>query len=183
MTRSRVAAIAAMLFLGATMSSALLAQTPAAPPPTPPGCHSPESRQFDFWVGHWTVATAAKPGQQTATSLVEKLYAGCAVRENWMPLKPGGEGGSLNIYVASEGRWRQTWVDASGSRADFSGGWNGNAMVLEGVWPQPGKPTQRTRMTYTPHADGSVEQAGAASDDGGKTWTPSFDLIYRRLKK
>ena len=33
-------------------------------------------------------------------------------------------------------------------------------MVIEGVWPQPGHPNQITRMTYTPLADGSVEQAG-----------------------
>jgi len=179
MTRSRIAVV---LCIGSILSAALLAQT-SAPPSPPPGCNSPESRQFDFWVGHWTVSAAAKPDQQTATSLIEKLYAGCAVRENWMPLKGGGDGGSLNSYVASEGKWRQTWVDASGSRAEFSGGWNGKSMVLEGIWPQPGHPTQRTRMTYTPRADGSVEQAGESSDDGGKTWTPSFDLIYRRMKQ
>ena len=177
MTRST---IAVMLCLASTLPATLLAQTGTAPPPS--GCHSAESRQFDFWVGHWTVSPAAKPGQQKATSLIERLYQGCAVRENWMPLQ-GDAGGSLSSYVASEGKWRQTWVDASGSRADFSGGWNGKAMVLEGIWPQPGHPTQRTRMTYTPHADGSVEQAGESSDDGGKTWAPSFDLIYRRMKR
>jgi hypothetical protein len=35
-------------------------------------------------------------------------------------------------------------------------------------------------MTYRPHADGSVQQTGETSNDGGKTWQPSFDLIYRR---
>jgi hypothetical protein len=39
-----------------------------------------------------------------------------------------------------------------------------------------------TRMTYTKLADGSVEQAGTSSDDGGKTWQPSFDFIYRPSK-
>jgi hypothetical protein len=33
-------------------------------------------------------------------------------------------------------------------------------------------------MTYTPRGDGSVEQAGETSDDGGKTWRPGFDFIY-----
>ena len=59
----------------------------------------------------------------------------------------------------------------------------GKAMVLTGVWPQPGHPTQMTRMTYAPLADGSVEQSGVTSDDNGKTWQPSFDLIYVRAKK
>ena len=91
----------------------------------------------------------------------------------------GGGGGSLNSWVPAEGVWRQTWVDSSGTRADFKGGWTGKAMVLEGVWPQPGHPTQLTRMTYPRLPDGTVRQLGVTSDDGGKTWDPSFDLIYR----
>ena len=167
--------------LAACLSIAASALAQAASAPATQGCASPESRQFDFWVGKWDVYPAAKPDHATASSLIEKLYAGCAIRENWMP-KQGNEGGSLNSYVSEDQQWHQTWVDATGSRAEFSGGWNGKAMVLEGVWPQPGHPKQRTRMTYTPHADGSVEQAGASSDDDGKTWQPSFDLIYRPAK-
>ncbi|MEO6172945.1 MAG: hypothetical protein ABIP02_07500 [Arenimonas sp.] len=166
--------------------STLLAQTPptpAAPPTPPPGCTSVESKQFDFWVGRWEVFPAKTPKQKVADSLIEKLYSGCAVRENWMPLKGGGDGGSLNAYNVTEKNWRQTWLDASGSFADFKGSWNGKAMVIQGEWPQPGKPHQITRMTYTPHADGSVQQMGETSDDGGNTWQASFDLIYRHAHK
>jgi len=74
--------------------------------------------------------------------------------------------------------WRQTWLSPAGF-ADFKGGGNGTAMVIQGVWPQPGHAAQMTRMTYTPHGDGSVEQSGQTSDDGGTTWQPSFDFIYR----
>ena len=156
------------------------AQTPP-PPAVPLGCDSPQSHQFDFWVGQWEVFPAKSPDTKVADSLIEKLYAGCAVRENWMPLQPGA-GGSLNAWNQSEGKWRQTWLDSTGAFADFKGGWNGTAMVIEGVWPQPGKPNQMTRMTYTPHNDGSVEQAGVTSDDNGATWQASFDLIYRHPK-
>jgi hypothetical protein len=86
----------------------------------------------------------------------------------------------LSSYVAAEKAWRQTWVDSSGSRVDFKGGWNGSAMILTGVWPQPGHPNQLTRMTYTAARDGSVRQLGETSDDEGKTWTPGFDFIYRK---
>lgn len=58
----------------------------------------------------------------------------------------------------------------------------GKAMVLTGTWAQPGHARQMTRMTYTPLADGSVEQLGATSDDGGRSWQPSFDFLYRRSK-
>jgi hypothetical protein len=154
-------------------SSATLAATPP-----PPACAIEANRQFDFWVGNWDVYPKANPAKLVAHSRIENLYTGCAIRENWMPLS-GGAGGSLSTYVPATGKWRQFWVDASGAAVDFEGGWNGKAMVLEGVWPQPGKPTQRTRMTYTRHADGSVEQLGETSDDNGQSWQPGFDFLYR----
>jgi hypothetical protein len=126
------------------------------------------------------VTPTAHPDKLVAHSLIENLYGGCAIRENWSPLVAGQDGGSLSSYVAKEPGWRQTWVDSSGARVDFKGGWDGHAMVLTGVWPQPGHPDQLTRMTYTAGADGSVRQKGESSDDGGATWAPSFDLTYRK---
>lgn len=69
-----------------------------------------------------------------------------------------------------------------GAIVDFRGGWNGKAMVFEGLWPGvlgPGK-DGLVRMTYTREADGSVRQYGQTSADDGKTWQPSFDFTYRR---
>lgn len=152
----------------------LLFQTPPAPPP--PACTAPEHRQFDFWVGEWTVTPTGKD-QVVASSLIEKLYGDCVVRENWMPLK-GSPGGSLNNY--SEGQWRQTWVDASNSRVDFVGGLEGDKMVLTGLWKGingPGKDAL-IRMTYSKNADGSVRQHGEQSTDQGRSWSTSFDLTY-----
>jgi len=158
------------------LATLLLAAAPAAFAQTPGTCTSPESHQFDFWTGKWEVFPAGHLDTKIADSLIEKLYGDCAIRENWMPLKGSG-GGSFSAWVPEKKAWRQTWI-AAGGFADFTGGWNGKAIVIEGVWPQPGHPDQITRMTYTPHPDGSVEQAGQTSDDGGKTWQPGFDLIY-----
>ena len=154
----------------------------ATTPPPPAGCATKESRQFDFWVGTWDVHPKATPQKKVATSVIENLYHGCAIRENWMPLidHPGG---SINAWSPQKKVWRQFWADSDGGSVLFEGGWNGKAMVLTGVWPQPGDPTQMTRMTYAPLADGSVEQSGVTSDDNGKTWQPSFDLIYVRARK
>ncbi|MGQ0742388.1 MAG: hypothetical protein ACT4OG_08885 [Alphaproteobacteria bacterium] len=172
MKLSRAFATALILFSGAA-----LAQTTDTKP-----CGTPEYRQFDFWLGKWDVFPKAKPGERIANSLIESVYGGCGIRESWMPFKGGG-GGSLNTFRPDKNRWRQFWIDSQGSMADFIGGWNGKAMVLEGVWPQSGKPNQMTHMTFTPLSDGSVRQMGESSDDGGKTWQPSFDLIYRRAKQ
>jgi len=166
----------------------LLALTPGAasqaqqPSPPPAGCASAESRQFDFWVGRWDVYPSGKDAL-VAHSLIERLYQGCAIRENWMPLRGGG-GGSLNSFVPKEDAWRQTWVDSSGARVEFKGGLHGKEMVLEGFWPgsAPGGKDGITRMTYTPNPDGSVRQHGQVSTDQGRTWAESFDFIYRPAK-
>ena len=160
-----------MLFAVAVAALPTLAS--AQTPPPKPACTSPEHRQFDFWVGKWAVSQTGKE-RVVAESLIESVYNGCGVRENWMP-KNNQTGGSLNIWLPGEKVWKQTWIDSSGARADFTGGWNGKAMVLTGKWGGP-----LVRMTYTPNADGSVRQAGEQSMDGGKTWSPSFDFTYRR---
>ncbi len=170
-------------FGGVALAAPLIAQTPAATTPTaaPAGsaCEAPEHRQFDFWVGEWDVFPTGK-GAQVATSRIEKLYGGCAIRENWMP-KSQQDGGSLNGYDARDRVWRQTWLDSSGAQVVFTGGLEGAAMVLTGIWRDangPGKDAL-TRMTYTRGDDGSVRQLGEQSTDAGKTWQPSFDFTYK----
>lgn len=146
-------------------------------------CSSLEHNQFSFWVGEWDVYPTGKDNI-VAHSLIESVYGGCGVRENWKPLSGTG-GGSLNIYVQKEDAWRQTWIDSKGARVDFIGGWNGKAMVLEGLWSDVLGPSKDAlvRMTYSKAGDGSVRQLGEASQDGGKTWAPSFDLTYRQAKR
>jgi hypothetical protein len=171
--------LACTLAISATWPGvAAFAQT-STPSPAPTGCHSQEHQHFDFWVGRWNVYSKAAPDTKIADSLIEALYDGCAIRENWKPLKGSG-GGSLSAYRPGDRQWHQVWLDGQGSWVEFTGAWNGTSMVIEGLWPQPGHPGRRTRMTYTPLPDGSVEQRGESSDDNGTNWQPSFDFIYRR---
>ena len=153
---------------------ALAAAQAAAPPPAPPACSEPEYHQLDFWVGRWDVYPTGAD-KLVAHSLIEKVY-GCAVRENWMPLS-NQPGGSLSVYVPGDKHWEQFWIDSSGTRAFFTGGWNGNAMVISGKWGGP-----LVRMSYSKNADGSVRQWGDQSTDEGKTWKPNFDFTYRPAK-
>ncbi len=167
--------------IAVSLIATLLSATSAAAATPPKPCAAPEYRQFDFWVGKWDVYRKSDAKKIiVAHSKIERLYDGCAIRENWMPLVAGGDGGSLNTYIVAKKSWRQFWTDAGGTTGDFTGGWNGKAMVIQGPWPQPQHADQLTRIVYTPLADGSVEQAGTTSDDKGKTWQASFDLIYRK---
>ena len=149
--------------------------------PPQPACTGPEHRQFDFWVGEWSVTQTGKD-QIVASSLVEKIYGECVVRESWMPLN-GSAGGSLNNYY--EGRWRQTWVDASNSRVDFVGGMVNGKMVLVGDWKGVNGPGKDAiiRMTYSKISDGSVRQHGEQSTDHGLTWSTNFDFTYHPKAK
>lgn len=168
-----------MFWLAATIQcGAALAQ-----PNMPAECGSAEHRQFDFWIGEWDVYPTEKD-VPVAKSRIEQLYGDCVIRENWMPRR-GSSGGSLSMYDARAAKWRQTWADASGSWVEFSGGLEGGAMVLTGLWRggSPGGKDNLTRMTYTRNPDGSVRQLGEASTDQGKSWTPSFDFTYRPSRR
>lgn len=178
--------LTATLALAAGVAAAQPLPLPPRPDHSPdrrasaPGpCIDAEHRRFDFWVGRWNVSPTGQP-QIVAHSLIESLYSGCAIRENWAPIGQNASGGSLSSYVAPDHEWRQTWVDSSGARGEFKGGWNGRAMVLTGSWPRADGTPRMVRMTYTPGAGGTVRQAGEASFDGGRTWKPTFDFTYRR---
>jgi len=152
--------------------------------PLAPNCKSPESHQFDFWIGTWEVRPYGRANIM-AHSLIEKRYSDCAIRENWMPLgkETTGGGGSLSNYDDRRQKWRQAWVDSSGSRVDFEGGFGAGVMTLSGKWENllgPGKDAL-VRMHYQLLSDGQVRQWAEQSTDQGQSWQPSFDFIYQRM--
>ncbi len=155
------------------------AATGLAQPPPPERCESPRYNAFDFWIGEWAVFPKGKE-TQVAESRIEKVSAGCAIRETWMPLRGGG-GASLTAYDPADGAWHQLWIGETPGRVFFDGGPIDGAMVLTGYWgkDEVGNPSL-VRMTYDLQDDGSVRQHGEASSDHGLTWRDSFDLVYRR---
>ena len=136
---------------------------------------SPEFRQFDFWIGDWTVADTK--GNAAGTSHVELILNGCTLVENWTGT--GSSGKSFNIYDGRDKKWHQTWVDDRGTFAHYIGELAGGKMIITADQDKPGKP-QLARMTFSKLPDGTVRQFGEGSTDGGKTWTTTFDLIYTK---
>ena len=159
--------------LSLTASSAL-AQAPQAPV-----CTTANHRQFDFWVGSWDVYPTGKD-KLVAHSLIENLYRGCVIRENWMPLN-GTPGGSLNTYDPEDKRWHQVWMDAANGRVSFDGGFADGKMVLTGNWRGAQTPGQEAlvRMTYSKLEGRAVRQFGEISSDKGTSWKPFFDFTYK----
>lgn len=134
--------------------------------------HTPENRQFDFWIGEWNVETAT--GQPAGASKIERVLNGCALLENW---SGGADGKSLNIYNASKKQWQQFWVDSGGEVHEYSGGLVNGEMRFEGpASDHDGNRTMR-RMTFTRLDRGRVKQKGEVSPDG-KSWSVEYELIY-----
>ncbi len=172
----------ALLLVLACGAPAIAQTAPQASPP--PGCDTPESHQFDFWVGKWEVHPNGAH-LIIAHSLIEKRYSGCAIRENWMPVgkEISGGGGSLSLYDSRQRKWRQTWIDSTGTRVDLDGKFADGVMAITGLWENftgPGKDAL-VRMSYQLQPDGQVRQWGEASSDGGRTWQQTFDFLYRRV--
>jgi hypothetical protein len=157
----------------------MLIQAASPPSPPPPACTAAEHRQFDFWVGYWDVYPTGKD-KLVAHSLIENLYDGCVIRENWIPLRGSG-GSSLNSYFPDEKLWRQVWADSSNGWGTFEGSFQNGEMVLSGNWKNANGPgTQAfTRTTWSRNRDGSVRQLGEARNADGKTWSKTFDFTYR----
>jgi len=133
----------------------------------------PEFRQFDFWVGDWTVTIS---GQVVGTNRIEKTLDGCALIENWV--SAGGIAGkSLNVYDSATGKWRQRYVDESGRMTDYVGEFRDGAMRFEAT--MNGQPA---RMTFTPLEGGKVRQLIEQSADNGKSWTSTFDGTYAKTR-
>ena len=133
----------------------------------------PEFRQFDFWVGEWAPQNAQ--GVTVGTSSIQLILKDCIIFENWDT--PVSSGKSFSLYNARDGRWNQTWVDASGNITHYVGGLQDGKMILVANTVTNGKKSL-ARMTFSKLADGSVRQHGENSVDDGKTWSTAYDFKY-----
>lgn len=139
-------------------------------------CNAPEFRQFDYWIGEWTVRNTK--GDVIGSSSVSRISNGCALLEEWSSAQ-GNDGKSINFYDSSAAQWRQTWVGSGGLILDLVGGLVDGNMTLSQTKETPqGSVTHR--ITWTPLVDGRVEQKWDTSEDGGETWHQSFVGLYER---
>jgi hypothetical protein len=137
-------------------------------------CRAAERRQFDFWVGRWTVTDTA--GRVVGHSEVTRVAGGCGILEHWMGRRGVG-GRSLNGYDPTTRRWSQFWVGEGGLVLHLSGELSGASMVLSGR--RTGRHGELLdRITWTPLDNGDVRQLWEVSADGGSTWKIAFDGHY-----
>lgn len=138
-------------------------------------CGAPEFRQLDFWIGTWDLTWEGGSG----TNVIDRLYGDCIVRETF----DGGDlhGMSVSAWDPAAGLWKQTWVDDNGSYLDFTGGMEGDRMILSRVAHRPEGEVHQ-RMVFHDIAEDSLTWDWERSLDGGKSWELRWRIRYQRRK-
>ncbi len=170
----------AVLLLG----TAVLPGRAQTPKKAAASCTAPEYRQLDFWVGDWDTYDldgAGNPAKKVvARNRVDRILGGCALREVYEQTD-GLVGQSFSTYDASRKVWHQTWVTNRGQLLVVEGRLEGDRLILTGPLPAAGAPAGTLRVAWQPRKDG-VRETAESSGDGGKTWKPLFDVLFRPHK-
>ncbi len=162
----------------AAITAALAFVTPAIGAESAPACSSPEHRQWDFWLGDWTVSDPA--GKLQGTNRIVRASGGCGLEEHWTGAS-GGRGDSLNVYDPIRKTWTQLWAGPTEVIRLEGVLVSQGAMRMEGsISNASGGPEHRFRGVWTPLPDGAVRQEFFEQDPATSAWSNWFTGIYRR---
>jgi hypothetical protein len=170
----------ALMLAGA---SAPAGTAPAAASPVRPSCNgAAEYHQLDFWIGDWdTFETGAPSGPSEARAHVDPIAQGCAIHELYEQTD-GLIGDSILSYDPARRQWQQTWVTNGGSIMVIFGNMKDGALVLEGEVHLKDGRTVLQRISWKAQ-DNGVREWAVLSKDGGKTWAPSFDVLFLKHRE
>lgn len=147
----------------------------------------PHAREFDFWVGEWDVYPNGA-SMIVGHSKVEIASGGCMILENWTAVGPvPNTGKSMNYVNSATGKWEQHWIGSGGLNLGnpalfVNGEYKDGAMRFEGSSITPQNQKQISRFIFYNQGPDQVRQFFEVSVDEGKTWTTSYDFIYKRKK-
>ncbi|HTU67504.1 MAG TPA: hypothetical protein VMF52_16260 [Steroidobacteraceae bacterium] len=167
------------LLLWAASAAMPIALTAAATssPANSPLCTTAEYHQLDFWLGDWDTLDSESPtGPSIARARIEPIAQGCALHELYEQTD-GLIGDSILSYDPVRKQWQQTWVTNRGSIMVLWGNFKAGALVLEGEMHQRDGTSFRQRITWEKQ-DTGVREWAVSSRDGGKTWSPAFDVSF-----
>ena len=169
-----------LILAGLLGAAPCAAQLPAPPPDTlASACAAGGHRQFDFWIGRWSVGP---PGRAKASvNEISRVAQGCALREQYHNGQ-GYTGTSINHFDAAAGTWHQLWIDNAGLILHLDGGLDAaGRMVMSGDRVDARGAHIRDRITWIPQENGTVLQVWDVSTDAGQNWRNLFTGEYVRL--
>jgi hypothetical protein len=166
---SRWVKICIFCMAAATGCVAVAPDQPKAKP-----CSTPEYHQVDFWIGDWDAFDVDNPSTVVARTRVDLILDGCVLREDYQGTD-GHKGQSFTIYDNTRNVWHQTWVTNQGELLEIEGQFANGEMALGGK-NQQGQMVRGMWKSVT----GGVREIAVKSGDGGETWNPWFDIVFRR---
>lgn len=130
-------------------------------------CNTAESRQFDFWLGEWTVTGVH--------SSITRDESGCTIFELYRAPMTGR---SISFYDPETAMWYQTYVSAGGAQPlKMSGRVEDGRMIMYVRTPNG---NLSSRWTWERIDANTVIQKSEATADNGVTFSPVFTGTYTR---
>lgn len=186
-------------FLGVLAAAGAATLAPAPPaaawphshPEESSDCPAPEPREFDFWIGEWDVTNRqrnpAAPDDTTlyetgpATSRVYPILGGCAIVEHWEGDLVYGRVLGFSVRAWDPGRrvWTLLLEWPSPSAARFST-LDGRFEDGVGSFARERSDGSLVRYRFLDIEPRSFRWEGAASDDGGRSWSRFWVMDFRR---
>src|SRR5262245_39034563 len=161
------------------LGAATLSSLPAALAAASSKCPAPEYRQFDFWLGDWdTYEVVGDTSTSIARASVTPIAGGCAVHELYEQTD-GLIGDSILSFDPVRKTWQQTWVTNGGTLMVLTGAFKAGAVTLQGEYHSGSGKHLPHRITWKVEGTG-VRESAVLSKDGGKTWEPAFDVLFKK---
>ncbi len=168
------------------LAAALLA---SSSPHIDPDTDSDPHRQFDFWVGEWSVQNRHlgpdglwTDGDRTRARITP-VCAGAAILEEWAGPFRGGfmNGFSLRAWDPEAQRWSLllNWTtDGNGTFGRLSGSFRHGRGEFFTTTAGP----NRTRYSFSDALARSVRWDSASTSDGGRTWMTDWIMEFTRTR-
>lgn len=134
--------------------------------------------QLDFWIGDWDTFEADTLGPSEARTHVDPIAQGCALHELYEQ-SDGLIGDSILSFDPVRNEWQQTWVTNRGSLMFLVGNFINGELVLEGEAHLKNGTSVVQRITWKKEEKGVRERA-VLSKDNALSWTPAFDVLFRK---
>jgi hypothetical protein len=174
--------------MGCVLVPFLLAIT-AALPQGDPDPH----RQFDFWVGEWSVQNRHLQADKTwrdgdvTRARIVPVCGGRAVLEEWAGTLHGSfmNGFSLRAYDPAREDWDLLlfWTtDGNGAFGRLRGTFRHGRGEFFSSWTNPGGTPVLQRYSFSDGLPSSVRWDSALSSDGGVTWKTDWIMEFSRTR-
>ena len=141
-----------------------------------PCAGSLETRQLDFWLGHWTMGT----GAEKSTSKVSLSLDKCVFVERWENEK-GHVTEKVFAYSPEEKNWYGIFTDNQGRVHVFlDGKVTSDLAEFHGPSRGPNGEGVLNRLKIIHVSPDKLEEVWEKSSDKGATWTLAYRAQYSR---